>query len=138
MRMSPTRLYSILFLACLAGHIWFQFNRMSTSQNNESATICLFKQATDLPCPSCGTTRSVVHLHEGQFKSAWLSNPFGYLVLAIMYVAPIWIIVDRLRGTYTLWAFYHQTEERLKKAAWAIPLVLLVIINWSWNIYKGL
>ena len=136
--MSAARLYSILFLACLAGHVWFQYNRMATSQGAKTPEVCMFKQLTDLPCPACGTTRSVAHLHQGNLQLAWLSNPFGFLVLAIMYVAPVWIMVDRLRGRHTLWTAYQNMEAQLKKASWAIPLVLLVLLNWSWNIYKGL
>ena len=42
------------------------------------------------------------------------------------------------QDTHTLFDFYQKTESYLKKPKIAIPLILLLIINWIWNITKGL
>jgi hypothetical protein len=37
-----------------------------------------------------------------------------------------------------LYNFYNQTELVLKRKWIAIPAILLVLLNWIWNIAKGL
>ena len=100
--------------------------------------VVVIKYATNIPCPSCGTTRSMISLIKGNFIEALNLNPIGYLVTLIMLVVPIWIIADIIKSTRTLFNFYLKTETFLKKSKIAIPLIILVIINWIWNISKGL
>jgi hypothetical protein len=75
-------------------------------------------------------------LTKGDFIGALKFNPIGYLVAIIMLIAPIWIIADTIKGTKTLFNFYIKTETYLKRPKIAITLILLVIINWIWNITK--
>jgi hypothetical protein len=77
-------------------------------------------------------------LTKGDFIRALNFNPIGYLVAIIMLTAPIWIISDTIKKTKTLFNFYLKIETYLKRPKIAIPLLLLVIINWIWNITKGL
>lgn len=39
--------------------------------------LCPFRALTDLPCPLCGTTRSVGNLLLGDFEAALAFNPLG-------------------------------------------------------------
>ena len=55
-----------------------------------------------------------------------------------MLIAPVWIIADMMLGNNSLFKWYQKIENHLKKPTYAIPLILLVIINWVWNITKGL
>ena len=75
---------------------------------------------------------------KGDFIGALNLNPIGYLIAIIMLIAPIWIIVDTIMRSNTLFVFYQKTETNLKRPKYAIPLILLIIINWIWNITKGL
>lgn len=43
-------------------------------------SICYFYNATALPCPGCGLTRSVIRIFHLNFAEAWFFNPFGYPV----------------------------------------------------------
>lgn len=138
MTLDRNKLYSILFIACLAGYIWLYFSITKNISENKSIEVCLIKQVTNIPCPSCGSTRSVISLTKGDFIGALSFNPIGYLVAIIMLIAPIWIISDTIKKTKTLFNFYLKIETYLKKPKIAIPLILLVIINWIWNITKGL
>lgn len=138
MTLNRNKLYSLLLIACLAGYIWLYFSISKNNAGNISAEICLIKHVTNIPCPSCGSTRSVISLSKGDFIGALNLNPIGYLVALIMLVAPIWIIADTIMRSNTLFAFYQKTETYLKKRKIAIPLILLLIINWIWNITKGL
>ena len=51
------------------------------------APDCVFKGLTGIPCPACGSTRSVVHVAHGDILSAFAMNPLTTLCLlsAIVY-----------------------------------------------------
>lgn len=138
MTIDRDKLYIILFTACIAGYIWLYFGLNPTETKNISFEVCLIKNTTNIPCPSCGSTRSIISLTKGNFAEALKINPLGYIVAAIMFSAPIWIAFDIVTKRKTLFEFYRKIETSLKKPQHAIPMVLLVIINWIWNITKGL
>ena len=138
MTLDRGRLYSILLIACLAGYIWLYFSTTKNFTENKSVEVCLIKHITNVPCPSCGSTRSIISLIKGDFIGALNLNPLGYIIAIIMVVAPIWILTDLFLRSNTLFDFYQKTETFLRKRKYAIPLILLVIINWIWNIIKGL
>ncbi|MDO7603162.1 MAG: DUF2752 domain-containing protein [Flavobacteriaceae bacterium] len=136
MTLDRNKLYSVLFIACLAGYVWLYFSVTKNITEKKLVEVCIIKHATNIPCPSCGSTRSVISLTKGDFIGALKFNPIGYLVAIIMLIAPIWIIADTIKGTKTLFNFYIKTETYLKRPKIAITLILLVIINWIWNITK--
>lgn len=138
MTIDRNKLYTILFTACIAGYIWLYFSLNTTETKNKSFEFCLIKHTTNIPCPSCGSTRSIISLTKGNFLEALIINPLGYIVAVIMFSAPIWIAIDIITKRKTLFEFYQKIETYLKKPRYAIPLLLLVIINWIWNITKGL
>ena len=114
MTLARNKLYSILFIACLAGYIWLYFSITKNITENKSVDVCLIKHVTNIPCPSCGSTRSVISLTKGDFIGALKFNPIGYLVAIIMLIAPIWIISDTIKRTKTLFNFYLKIETYLK------------------------
>jgi hypothetical protein len=137
--LSRNKLYGILLVACLAGYTWVAYNMLQHMDGySHFVGVCMIRQTTGVPCPSCGTTRSVLSLLNGDVLQALYLNPFGFIVLSIMFAAPVWILSDLLRKKDTLFGFYQKTEARLRMPGLAIPLVSLVIINWIWNIYKDL
>ncbi|HMS29923.1 MAG TPA: DUF2752 domain-containing protein [Saprospiraceae bacterium] len=138
MTLDRNKLYLKLFIACLTGYIWLYFSITKNITENNSAEVCLIKHVTNIPCPSCGSTRSVISLTKGDFIGAFNINPIGYLVAIIMIIVPIWILADTVSNTKTLFDSYQKTEAYLKRPKIAIPLILLIIINWVWNITKGL
>jgi hypothetical protein len=138
MILSRNKLYSLLFVVCLAGYIWIYFSITSINAVTKSAEVCLIKHVTNIPCPSCGSTRSVMSLIKGDFIGALSLNPIGYLIAFIMLVTPIWMLTDIIMRRNTLLNLYQRTETYLRKPIIAIPLILLLIINWIWNINKGL
>ncbi len=140
MNLNPHRLYGILSVACGAGYGWLYYSTISHhgASNLHSFEVCLFKAATGLPCPSCGSTRAVLALMAGNAHEALLLNPFGFVIAIVMLLAPVWICYDLLSKETTLFDFYCCLETWVRKPTIAFPLVLLVIINWIWNISKGL
>ncbi len=137
--MSRNRLYLMVMLACLLGstYLWIQKTNILPSLSGESDT-CLIKAVSGVPCPSCGTTRSIVELMDGHFITSLQWNPMGIIVLLIMVTSPIWIFFDLLFKKESFLRFYGRVENQLKSKWIAIPAIGLVVINWIWNICKGL
>lgn len=138
MTLNRDRLYLIMFIACIAGNIWLYYNITQNYVENKSLGVCLIKRFTNIPCPSCGSTRSIISLIKGNIVEALTINPFGLIVASIMFIAPFWIVIDIATRSNTLFNFYLKVEMHLKTPKFAIPLILLVIANWIWNISKGL
>ena len=137
MNVSRNKLYALLFTACIAGYIWL-FIGMSQEHAKSKTAVCFIKKITNIPCPSCGSTRSILSLIRGDFMEAFYINPMGYLIAFILFLSPIWIIADIITKRNSLFNFYQRVETDIKRPQLAIPLVILVIINWIWNITKGL
>ena len=54
-------------------------------------SLCMFRNVTGLPCPFCGSTRSVGNILIGNFNIALQMNPLGYFSLAflmLLFVSP--------------------------------------------------
>jgi hypothetical protein len=75
---------------------------------------------------------------DGRIFDALMLNPFGFIVIIILVLAPVWVLFDVIFNAKTLLTFYRKAEEFLSQKSNAIPLVLLVISNWFWNILKEL
>ncbi len=91
-----------------------------------------------MPCPSCGSTRSVMAITQGNISEALYFNPLGIFIAAIMLITPLWLGLDVFTKKNSLLRFYVKMEMALKKPLVALPLIALVLINWAWNIAKGL
>jgi hypothetical protein len=139
MSLSRNKLYLIILIACVAGYVWLAMNWLYPPiHHSKETSICLLKHFTNIPCPSCGSTRSLLSILNGNFIEGFYLNPLGYLLLAIMIIAPIWVVYDLMRQSQTLMTFYKQTEIFLSRKKIAIPAIALVLLNWAWNIYKGI
>ena len=136
--MSRNKLYIILLIACTAGYIWLYFGITNISSGTEAMEVCLIKHTTNMPCPSCGSTRSVMAITQGNIAEALYLNPFGILIALVMLITPIWLLRDVFAKKDSLLQCYQKLEVTLKKKRVALPLIALVIVNWAWNITKGL
>lgn len=137
--MSKNKLYILIFIACFLGYSWLLFLKLAPVKNSGlDLTVCIFKRVTGLPCPSCGTTRAVSSLFSGEIVQSLFLNPFGILVAGTLVVSPIWIIWDAIAKRQSFYHFYIKIEKLIKKKEIAIPLIVVVLVNWGWNIYKHL
>lgn len=135
---NTNKLYSIIFTGCIAGVAWLWLNVFQNIAAEKSSGICLFKKATHIPCPSCGSTRSILLFMNGKFIEAFFMNPTGILLAAFLLIVPVWILWDWMKNRKSFLHLYMKAESQLQKPKYAIPLILFVIINWIWNIKKGL
>jgi Protein of unknown function (DUF2752) len=133
------QLYLFILTACLVGYIWVGYHVYHTSVDAHASTeVCIIKHVTHIPCPSCGATRSVLEILQGEIKNAFLLNPLGIVLFLMMLVFPVWIIIDKINRKTTFYTFYIKAENTLRKPQFAILFAALILMNWVWNIKKGL
>jgi len=130
MPISRSKLYTILIIACLVGYLWIFYSNTKLQPKDSTVEVCLFKRVTHIPCPSCGSTRSVLSIIHGDFLQAFYINPLGIIIAGIMLITPVWVLFDIITRKKTLYDFYIRIETLLKKPGIAIPFILLVLINW--------
>jgi hypothetical protein len=128
----------LLSIACTAGYAWIGVQLYKDRFTDTHIETCLVKHVMGIPCPSCGSTRSVLSILQGDFSNAIWWNPFGFLIAIILIVVPVWLIIDYRSNGSSLFAFYLQAEAFLQRKYVAAFAILVVIVNWIWNINKGL
>lgn len=136
MQSRKSRVYSFFIGLLILGFSWIVFTFFSGSKLN--LIVCPIKSITGFPCPSCGSTRSVLELLRGDFLEAIYINPLGILLFFLALICPIWLIYDLITKQETLWVFYNKFESWISQKKIAIPLIIFVLANWIWNICKGL
>lgn len=136
MLITRNKLYLLLTVIFSIAYVWLIYNSTQTATN--TVAVCIVKQTTTIPCPSCGATRAIVYLMQGKFYTALLTNPIGYLIAISMLVVPYWLLIDVFQKKDSLYIFYKKTEIFIRKPPIALLLIILVVLNWIWNIIKGL
>lgn len=134
--MTRNRLYTIVMIVSISGLFYLIYSYFRDPDTGVG--LCFFKNATGYPCPSCGTTRSIKHLYQGEFYKAMMTNPLGYVMAIVMLVVPFWVGYDYVTRKSGFFYFYQKSEAFLRKRPVAIVLIGLVLANWIWNIYKQL
>src|SRR5687768_14943470 len=112
--MHRSRLYSITVIACLTGYAWLAYNQYVHTYSGHTDNVCLMKNLTGLPCPSCGASRSVISILDGQFMEAVHLNPIGYLLLPIMLISPFWILLDVITSADSFLRVYQKAEHLIR------------------------
>ncbi len=138
MQLNRDRLYIFFILSAVAGYFWLLINSgtIFSPSGNESG-ICFIKSVFGFPCPSCGSTRSLIHLFQGEIIDAIMWNPLGIVLFFIMTVFPIWILLDWIRRSSSFFNFYRGAELFIRQKYVATILTILLTANWVWNFFKG-
>ncbi len=92
------------------------------------ATLCLFRNATGLPCPTCGSTRAALAVADGRLVDAVVLNPL--MTVAIL-VGVVWL-------TFHV-GFARRIELDLTRPARGLAwgtMALLLAANWVWVIAR--
>lgn len=134
--MSKNKLYLFIIVACITGFSYL-FYSIHYSRST-SFSFCMIKNVTSYPCPACGTTRAIQLLINKNWVASLQMNPFGILVILLMLVMPIWIVFDFLTKKNTFLISYQKIETVIRTKWIAALLIILVLLNWIWNIKKGL
>jgi hypothetical protein len=134
--MAKNKLYLLIIIACFSGCLYL-FYTTQYSENGQ-ISVCIIKNATGYSCPSCGTTRAVQELFKGNLIRSLMLNPFGIIGSLGLLILPFWIGIDLATKGKSFYTAYFKMESILKQKKIAIPLIILVVLNWIWNIYKEL
>lgn len=129
--------YILVILLSLAGWSWLLYHMLSPEQEI-GVSLCIFKEVTGLPCPACGTTRSTVSLLKGSFYEALYTNPLGFIASALLVLVPLWLCFDLYHRKTSLFECYTTCESFLKRPLVFTSFCVLILLNWLWNLYKGL
>ncbi|WP_196890928.1 DUF2752 domain-containing protein [Aureivirga marina] len=131
------RFYLITIVVILIGYFYLIYSYRSN--NSSTMAFCFYKNILSFPCPTCGTTRSVLASFKADFYNAIFTfNPLGILYAFLLIVIPVFVCIDLIFKKSFVYQSYHSILEQLKNKKISIPLILLLILNWIWNIYKEL
>ena len=135
--MSSKKLYIFVLALSILGYAWVAWNLLAGTSGGGS--VCLFRQVTHVPCPSCGATRALLALMRGELSRSLLLNPLGALLSLGMIVIPPWIIIDWFRGNDSFHRWYIAAERMFNRRMWlSVAGIAALLINWVWTITKGL
>ena len=132
--MSRNKLYLLFLVLSTAGYSWIFWNLFQIHSGGVPVTICLFKKITGIPCPSCGTTLSVLALIKGNFYEAFAANPLGFIIFTLLFIVPLWILIDLVLGKDGFYKFYSTMERFIRRKWIAYPAILLLVLVWLINI----
>ncbi len=94
------------------------------------APDCVFKGLTGIPCPTCGSTRSLVHLSHGDILSALAMNPLTTLCLI---AATVYFFTSIMRVAFDLPRInflFTVKEKNVMRAG----VVMTLIVQWAYLI----
>ena len=124
----PIRLLILLAFLFLARVLAVRSEGFSTGPS-----LCLFRNVTGLPCPFCGSTRSVGHILQGEFSAALYSNPLGYFGLAFIILLLLSPITVKRTSAYLAKKWWLLTQRNqilitigLLGLAWVLNLPRLI------------
>lgn len=126
----------LLFLS-FGGYGWILWSLFAQSSGENLPLLCPIKRITGIPCPSCGSTRSLVKVLHGQLEDAFLINPIG-LGLAIGLVLAPFLLVSEFKTAGNRPTLSDKIEAVFRKKLVYVPALIFIVLNWVWNIHKGL
>jgi hypothetical protein len=88
------------------------------------AHLCLFRNITGLPCPTCGCTRGAMSLLRGDLRHAFAFNPLMFVVAV---AAAGHLAMRLLAGKAIRW----ELSPRERRIAW-IASIAAVAGNWAY------
>ena len=134
MNREQIRIYTIFGLLITASLIWLIWNMLIPG---ETATICMFHQVTGMPCPSCGTTASVMHILNGNLQEAIEGNILGFPAFIALILFTFWPGFDFVSRKLTFFKAYQISENWIKKHPFVLAMMLtLTAVNWIFLIAK--
>lgn len=92
---------------------------------NSPFSVCLFQTLTNLPCFSCGTTRAMMALAEGNIAASLSHNVLGALLVLGFPAVALWAFRDVLKKDATLFRFWRVHHRTILGVA-----LVLLFVNW--------
>ena len=127
-------IYRTILILGLLGYCWVAYSFVSEGHGIWKG--CLIRQFLHIPCPSCGSTRSLIQVLHGDVAGAFMLNPIGIILFLVLLILPPWVVVDLMRGSSSMYYCYRAFEKFIVRPLPAIIAVLLLLGNWIWNFHK--
>lgn len=93
---------------------------------------CPLKDATGIPCPTCGGTHAAIALARGDLATAWWANPLVVLIAAGLALWSLWALAASF---VPRWRRGVELGPGEKKAA-RILAALLIVLAWVWQFFR--
>ncbi len=94
------------------------------------APSCVFKSLTGVPCPTCGATRSVLHLVQGDFYTSLSMNPLVFLCFVAAIPVFFYSLITLIFGIPRIGVVISDREKNMIRSG----TVALVLANWCYLI----
>lgn len=94
---------------------------------------CSFKTSLGLPCPACGSTRSLVALGQGDVFAAFRMNP----VVAFIYFAVFAQTLQLLVGRFVPALRFHFVLKESEWPGFVAILAAVLLCSWAFLIADG-
>lgn len=136
--LSPRTFYSFAIAGPVAGAIYLWWVRakilatdISGATDLPDLLVCPINRVTGIPCPSCGTSRTILQILEPDLIQSSLFNPLGIIVLTALVVFPIWTLRDLIRGERSMYRTAGAGEQ-LVRSNRILRYALLALIAAIW------
>ena len=86
---------------------------------------CPFKSMTGIPCPTCGTTRLLMHLTQGDVALAFFLNPVVALFIIGALVLFLYDVIASFSGSRAAFSLSHRESQWIRSGT-----VLALLVNW--------
>ncbi len=99
----------------------------------ELVPACVFRSLSGVPCPTCGSTRSLVHFSHGELAMAFSQNPLFAMILILIlvysFVSGIAALLKLPRLVFLL--------SPLERNLMSVGAFLLIAANWIYLISRS-
>ncbi len=82
----------------------------------------------------CGKVRSTILLVDGHLLDALYINPLSVIVNVFIIISIFWLLYDVIKKKDT----FIKAMKTKWDTKYFIIVIIIILINWVWNIYKGL
>lgn len=138
MPLSRQRLTALSLTLSLLTYAWVGLNWLLAGRDHGlDLTICPIRLATDVPCASCGTTRAICALADGQWLESLALNPLGLVIVVATITSNLWLAYDALTGRQSYYQSYLRVALSPRRRYIALAFCTLLFINGLWNILKA-
>lgn len=90
---------------------------------------CLIKENLGILCPSCGGTRCIINLVQGNFKASFIYHPIFFITIIYLGMVNIIYIINSFRENEIATFLYPKTKF------WIFFLIVMVIYTLIRNIF---
>jgi len=94
------------------------------------APSCVFRAVTGIPCPTCGSTHSVVHLAQGEVSAAFMMNPLTTVCLTAAVLVFFYSLVTLSFDLPKISIMLSSKEETTLR----VCVIILILVQWVYLI----